>query len=73
MVSSSPVFTLADMLALGGGHASLGGTKGACHAPLISPNQHMLIGGGVPYGHPCQTTQQVVLRSQWASVGWLGR
>ncbi len=56
VVSSSPVFMLADMLAWGGGRASLGGIKRACPAPLISPNQHMLIGGGVPYGHPCQTT-----------------
>ncbi len=52
------------VLAWGGGRAFLGGIKGACPAPLISPNQHMLIGkdreeeggggGGVvgaPYSH----------------------
>ncbi len=44
VVSPRLMLMLVGVLAWGGGRAFLGGIKGACPAPLISPNQHMLIG-----------------------------
>ena len=45
------------------------GIKGACPAPLIAPIWQLLIGGGVTGIHPCQTTQQLVLRSHGGQIG----